>query len=323
MFNLARPITPDEIRTFDIDGVVLLRGLLDLRSINHLRRCIDEAVATLGSSGMGYDFTALADAFVANDDATIAASDGRQHDVSGVVRHMRASGKPLLHDEIGARPNGHFFIDSAVAARIRELRKFIRHGAAPEIAGMLLGGEEVRFFGDQIFVKEPGTRERTAFHQDATYFDIDGDKCCVLWIPVDPVAAETGGMLYVRGSHKDRKLYKPNVFVSQTPLPASEGEALPDIEANLDDYDVVSFDVEPGDVIVHHYRTIHGARGNLSRYQVRRAISIRYTGDDIRGVSRPWTPKQLHLTRPIEDGQPLGDPDFPVVWRKRSHEKAA
>ncbi len=159
-------------------------------------------------------------------------------------------------------------------------------------------------------MKEPGTRERTAFHQDATYFEIEGEKCCVLWIPADPVTLESGTILYVRGSHRDGKLYEPNVFIAQTPLPGAQGDPLPDIEGHMDQYDIIHFDVEPGDVIVHHYRTIHGAGGNHSRYQVRRAASLRYCGDDIRFQMRPWTPKQLHHTSRLRDVPPSVDQIF-------------
>ena len=93
----------------------------------------------------------------------------------------------------------------------------------------------------------------------------------MLWIPVDPVPLENGAMMSLRGSHRTGKLYQPNVFVSQAPLPGAQGEMLPDIEGHMDDYDLVHFNVEPGDVIVHHYRTVHGAGGNARRYQVRRA----------------------------------------------------
>lgn len=321
--QLVRPITPDEVNTFWSNGVVLLRGVLDIRSVNALRHDIDVSVATLQTSPAGYDFTALVGALQSGDDATIAKHSDGQHDLSSVATQMRQSGRPLLFDEVGPGAKGHFYVDTATTARIPGLRRFALKGAAAEIAGGLLKSDEVRFFGDQVFVKEPGTRERTAFHQDAPYFEIEGNQCCVLWVPVDPVRADTAGMMYVRGSHRDPIIYAPNVFVSHTALPGSQGPELPDIEGNLDKYDVVSFDVEPGDVIVHHYRTIHGARGNLSRYQVRRAISIRYCGDDIRGKSRPGVPRQLHLTQQITDGAPLSDPDFPVVWRKPVDQIAA
>jgi len=130
-------------------------------------------------------------------------------------------------------------------------------------------------------------------------------------------------MQYLRGSHRAGKLYQPNVFVSQTPLPGAQGEPLPDIEGHMDDFDIIHFDVEPGDVIVHHYRTVHGAGGNHSRYQVRRAASLRYCGDDIRFQTRPWAPKQLHHTQRLNDGDPLNGPDFPVVWRHRREQEAA
>jgi hypothetical protein len=322
MTRLVRPITKDEVAAYKIAGVVLLRGVLDLGSVNVLRRCIDEAVTTLGQSPSGYDLSALTKAFEGDDWRALKAESGGQHDVAGIMEYIKSSGKPLLVDNTEAA-KGSFLLDSGIAARLRDFRRFCIAGAVPEIAGALLDSDKVNFFGDQIFVKEPQTRERTAFHQDATYFEIEGDQCCVMWIPVDPVTLEGGVMQYVRGSHRDGKLYQPNVFVSQTPLPGAEGEPLPDIEGHMQDHDIVHFDVEPGDVIVHHYRTIHGAGGNHTRYQVRRAASLRYCGDDIRFCTRPWAPRQLHHTHKLNNGDPLGGPDFPVVWTRRRAQEAA
>jgi ectoine hydroxylase-related dioxygenase (phytanoyl-CoA dioxygenase family) len=279
-------------------------------------------VTTLGQSPSGYDLSALTKAFEGDDWRALKAESDGQHDVAGIMEYIKSSGKPLLVDNTEAA-KGSFLLDSGIAARLRDFRRFCIAGAVPEIAGALLDSDKVNFFGDQIFVKEPQTRERTAFHQDATYFEIEGDQCCVMWIPVDPVTLEGGVMQYVRGSHRDGKLYQPNVFVSQTPLPGAEGEPLPDIEGHMQDHDIVHFDVEPGDVIVHHYRTIHGAGGNHTRYQVRRAASLRYCGDDIRFCTRPWAPRQLHHTRRLKDGEPLGGPDFPVVWTRRHAQEAA
>ncbi len=206
--------------------------------------------------------------------------------------------------------------DIGLAARLREFRRFTLNGPGPEIAAGLLGGDQINFFGDQIFVKEPGTRERTAFHQDAGYFEIAGEQCCVLWIPVDPVTIESGSMMYWRGSHKSGAIYPGQVI-------AGQNAELPDIESNLDGFDIVHFDVEPGDMVVHHYRTVHGAAGNASRYQVRRAASLRYCGDDIRFQTRSWTPGQFRRNTSLKDGDPLSGTDFPVVWRRRTDQQAA
>lgn len=321
MTKLARPITTDEVAAYNNAGVVLLRGVLTLSAVNALRRSIDEAVANIKQSPSGYDLSYLTRAVESDDHDGLEAISGGQYDIAALMDYVKSSGKPLLLDEIQTS-KGSFLLDTGIAAKLRDFRSFSLKGPAPEIAAALLASDQVRFFGDQIFVKEPGTRERTAFHQDATYFEIDGDQCCVLWIPVDPVTLEGGTMQYWRGSHRDGKLYQPNVFITQTPMPGAQGEPMPDIEGHLEDYDIVHFDVEPGDVLVHHYRTIHGAGGNNTRYQVRRAASLRYCGDDIRFTSRPWAPRQLHHTHQLQDGDPLGGPDFPVVWKRRQQEAA-
>jgi hypothetical protein len=315
-------VTKDEIAAYKNVGVVLLREILSLAAVNGLRRSIDEAVKRLPHSPSGYDLSYLTRAAEAqNQDALHGMSSG-QYDIAGIMEYVKSSGKPFLLDEIG-RSDGSFLLDTGISARLRQFRAFCLSGAVPEIAAAILESNKVNFFGDQIFVKEPGTRERTAFHQDATYFEIAGDQCCVMWIPVDPATLETGTMQYLRRSHRDRKLYQPNVFIAQTPLPGAQGEPLPDIEGHMSDYDIVHFDVEPGDVIVHHYRTIHGTGGNNSRYQVRRAASLRYCGDDIRFQTRPGAPKQLHHTNRLNDGDPLSGPDFPVVWTRQTDEEAA
>ena len=50
-----------------------------------------------------------------------------------------------------------------------------------------------------------------------------------------------------------------------------------------DQHEIVSFEVEPGDVIAFHYRTLHTAPGTAGRTSSRRrAVSFRYLGSDAR-----------------------------------------
>ena len=69
-----------------------------------------------------------------------------------------------------------------------------------------------------------------------------------------------------------------------------EGEALdamPDIDANREDYEIASFEMAPGDAIAFHFLTVHGAPGNASVTARRRAFAHRWVGDDIRFKVRP------------------------------------
>jgi hypothetical protein len=103
------------------------------------------------------------------------------------------------------------------------------------------------------------------------------------------------------------------------PIPGTAGELVPDVDAlaAAGDAEVLTFTTGPGDVVVHHARTLHAAGGNRSATTRRRAISVRYCGDDARVLVRtgaPLKPYQQHVT----DGAVPDSPDCPVVWSAAS-----
>jgi ectoine hydroxylase-related dioxygenase (phytanoyl-CoA dioxygenase family) len=106
-----------------------------------------------------------------------------------------------------------------------------------------------------VLVKEPGTPERTAFHQDLAYFHLDGTQLCTTWVPLDPVTSESGAVEFVAGSHRRPNRYRPNFFVTTMSMPDTDGEEVPEDAGTCEGERVVSFDTEPGDITVHHART--------------------------------------------------------------------
>ena len=58
-----------------------------------------------------------------------------------------------------------------------------------------------------------------------------------------------------------------------------DGEKMPDVEANRADYDIMGFDVEPGDALFFSSWIIHGSPGNAGDHR-RVALSTRWLGDD-------------------------------------------
>ena len=153
------------------------------------------------------------------------------------------------------------------AARVPRLRARV---TVPGVVAELLGSDQVWLYEDSVLVKEPGTVERTHFHQDLAYFHLDGDQVCTVWVPLDAVDAENGAVRYVRGSHLDRTPRRPNLFVTTDTLPGTEGEAVTDASG---DPALIGFDTQPGDIVVHDARTIHGAHANRSTTRRRRARS--------------------------------------------------
>ncbi|TMW14736.1 phytanoyl-CoA dioxygenase family protein [Alloalcanivorax gelatiniphagus] len=207
--------------------------------------------------------------------------------------------------------------------RIDILRDLIYYSPCAHLARQLMGAEEVRFFYDQMFVKEPGTDAPTPWHQDLSFWPIRGEQICSFWIPCDPVNRDNSGLLYVRGSHRWPQRFKaisPDYVAS---LIDDDMEDIPDINANPDQYDLVDWDMEPGDILAFHPLTLHGSYGNASRTRRRRALALRWTGDDV--VYAPSSKRMpIHYKHDSVAGGPLRGAAFPrILPEQEPRERAA
>ena len=228
-----------------------------------------------------------------------------------VDENLAAPG-PWANDYTPEGSSGRFFGDYVNWERIEGYRNAALHGPLPQLAKTLLG-ETPRFFHEHTLVKEQDTHEVTPWHHDEPYYCIDVASNVSLWVPLDPVP-QSAGVEFIVGSHRWGRRFVPRKFVDQTPYVDKIGdfELVPDIEAVRDQHEIVSFDMQPGDVIAFHYRTLHSAPGTAGRTTGRRrAVSFRYLGADARFATRPW----LHSPpyEPITPGQPLDDERFPLV----------
>ena len=75
---------------------------------------------------------------------------------------------------------------------------------------------------------------------------------------------------------------------------------------------VLEWEMEPGDAVAFHYRTLHGARGNMATTR-RRAFSLRLVGEDARYVERPGPTSPPFPGHGMVTGQRLREDWFPVL----------
>ena len=201
--------------------------------------------------------------------------------------------------------------------RIPEYRSFVLESPAARIAGELTGSATCRIFLENMLIKLPGTREASPWHQDQPYYCVEGDKLCSVWLPLDPISGKTC-VEFIAGSHRWGKLFTPIKFGDHSPYayPPGTFDAPPDIDAASDRYEILSWDMEPGDCLVFHMRTVHRAPATSDLTAARRAFSTRWLGDDAVYVERPGvTFPDLPSPRP-KSGEPLEHPGFPIVWRR-------
>lgn len=203
-------------------------------------------------------------------------------------------------------------MDSYLWKHTDSIRDLIYYSPFAYWAQQLMQSKEVRFFYDQMFVKEPGVDAPTPWHQDLSFWPLAGNQICSFWIPLDNVTQESSALQYVKGSHKWSARYRP-IAPGADPIGVdSELDVAPDIHAEIEKYDHVCWDMEPGDVTIFHPLTLHGSSGNKTRKQRRRALALRWLGDDI--VYAPEnTPIPLTYKYKGKAGEPTQGPLFPRI----------
>ena len=231
---------------------------------------------------------------------------------AGVTRNMAEPGR-FAHHYTGEGEPGLFFGDYCNWRRIEEYRRAAFDSPAPMIAARMMRSRKVNLFHEHVLVKEAATADPTPWHHDQPYWTVDGSQVCSMWIPLDPVPRETS-VEFVAGSHRWGKWFTPKRFVDLQDHDTGEGEPVPDIDARRDDYTILGWDLEPGDCIVFHGLTLHGAPGNVSSTNRRCAVALRWTGDDARFARRKgyMSPPFEEVT--LEPGPPMDCETFPRVW---------
>ena len=111
--------------------------------------------------------------------------------------------QPSVRAKIASRPDdpGRFFEDFCNWQHNDAYRRFIFEAPLALAAKRLMASNTVRLYHDHVLVKEPGTRQRTPWHQDQPYYNIDGQQNVSMWIPVDPVS-RASTLEFVAGSHR-------------------------------------------------------------------------------------------------------------------------
>ena len=310
-----RPVTEEEIKKFERDGFVHLENILSEDWVKLLDRTIEALAAN--PSGQVIDFTTLGLMAESEETAHALVAEGEWKDPrkrawaspAAMANHILREGV-----EVKTEQRGHFVSMTGVFRRCEPINELVCNSPVAEIASALMRSTKVYVYDDQVLLKPPQTLEKTAWHQDNGYDHVTGDQLLAVRVPTTKEATDMGPVGYLRGSHRDGVIYRVNYFITGVGSEGDTGAPVPDIDGHEQDFDVEYCLPRPGDVVVHHLRTLHGAGGNRSKITPRKAITIRYAGDDARFLHRPFAPPQdvFHL----KDGDLLDlDPEnHPLVW---------
>lgn len=214
--------------------------------------------------------------------------------------------------EMLSMPDQGFAGDLFMWMKNPSFRSLVFDSPLPCLAHQSLQSATVTHWYDQLFVKEPGSDVPTPWHHDLTFWPIAGEQIISLWIPLDDVDRASSGLEFIKGSHRWPNRYKAitndrNEFMINPDL-----EDAPEVDADRSAYDLVDWDMTPGDVLVFNPLILHGSAGNASTTTRRRALASRWVGDDVVFAPQPHT-MPLPRGHGLADGDRLGGPHFPTV----------
>jgi len=261
-----------------------------------------------------------------------AEVDAFQRDGAVVLRHLLephevellragidenlAHPSPRAKVASSANDPGWFIEDFCCWEENERYREFIFASALGEVGARLMRSSTARLYHDHMLTKEPGTQQRTPWHQDQPYYNVSGSQNCSFWIPVDPVSREST-LEFVAGSHRGPWLMPRSFLDAQARwFPEGSLAKLPDIEANRSAYRLLGWELRPGDAVCFHMLTLHASGGVGAGSGRRRVFSVRLLGDDIRHAPRSWktSPDFPGLAEALPRDAPMEHPLFPQLW---------
>jgi hypothetical protein len=225
-----------------------------------------------------------------------------------VVKVMKA---PTPISGVFSAPDEGFHMEAGLFVSDDDIRAVVYESPMARVAMDLMGSQKIHFFYDQMFCKKPGNQHLTPWHHDLTFWPVEGDQICSMWIPLDSVTKESSGLEFVLGSHRWKSRFKAVSPMYNEQLMDPEHEDVPDIESNRGDYEIASWSVEPGEILIFHPLTLHGSGANYHLDRERRALAFRWLGDDVRYCPTMHT---MPFQAPgLEYGAPIAEPGFAQV----------
>ncbi len=137
-----------------------------------------------------------------------------------------------------------FFKKFSNQVKILELGKFF-----------LKAKPKIRHF--EYFAKPKKVGLPSPMHQDNFYWNLSNPNSFTIWIAIDKATKKNGAVEYLLGSHKRLYSHIPSF------APGSS-QKVKEIKKLKGRFKIKSFNLNPGDCLIHHSQIIHGSKKNSS-----------------------------------------------------------
>ena len=135
------------------------------------------------------------------------------------------------------------------------LDEIVHHSAILDAVEDLIG-PNILCWGTVMFAKDPSSEAYVSWHQDLTYLHLEPHDGVTAWLALTPSTPHTGCMRMIPGSHKDGIQPHHDTFATDNIL--TRGQNIDQVDESAE----VGIILQPGQISLHHGRTIHGSGPN-------------------------------------------------------------
>ena len=144
-------------------------------------------------------------------------------------------------------------------------------------------GPDILMWSCEYFIKEANSPKIVSWHQDLTYWGMDGsDHEVTAWVALSPATSASGCMKFVAGSHKESLVPHTDTFADDNLL--SRGQ---EIAVEVDEEDATIAALRPGQMSLHHGRMFHASGPNTTDDR-RIGFVMRFIRPDTPAIGRDY-----------------------------------
>ena len=137
-------------------------------------------------------------------------------------------------------------------------------------------GPDILCWGSSFFTKNAHDTRFVSWHQDSTYWGLDKPDVVTAWVALSPATRESGCMKMMPGTHALDQMPHRDTLAEHNLLTRGQ-----EVAVEVDESKAVHMELAPGEISLHHVRTVHASEPNRSDDR-RIGVALRYIAPHVR-----------------------------------------
>ena len=163
---------------------------------------------------------------------------------------------------------------------LRSPYELVVHPNILDVVDQILG-PDILLYNATYIIKEPNTPTHVSWHQDLTYWGLDGDDQVSVWLALSAADEQSGCMRMIPGSHIDGRMDHDVSDADETNVLFQSQKV-----HGVQEQEAVYCPLKPGQASFHHGWTLHSSLPNRSNDR-RIGLNIQYIAPHVRQTKLP------------------------------------